>query len=83
MSFALIAKLVWGSAVGRIVAISMLGFLAWKANNAYQRHVGATNAIAEINEQAETKSAEAVEARKPANRPGAVERLRKQSCGDC
>jgi hypothetical protein len=39
--------------------------------------------VAELNEDAGKKINDAVEARKPAERPGAAERLRRHSCRDC
>lgn len=42
-----------------------------------------TEVIADINTQAEKLSDEALKARAPAARPGAVERLRRSACSDC
>lgn len=48
-----------------------------------QRAIGRDQAVTEIKEQAKEIADDAREARKPALRPGAADRLRKHSCRDC
>ena len=83
MTFWVVVKLVWGSAIGRIVTVSLIGLAAWQANNVYQRHVGASRAIAQINDKAEKQVDQALKDRRHADRPGAAGRLLKQHCRDC
>ena len=48
-----------------------------------QRHIGATNAIAEANKSAEVLVGKIDAAGRAAEQPGAADRLRKQYCRDC
>lgn len=72
-----------GNVMLQIATAIVVGWLGLKANNLYQRHVGGKQVVAEINKQAGVLSEKATEAREPARRPGAVERLRAQHCRDC
>ena len=67
----------------QLVALAVAGWMALGANNFYQRSVGASGAVTTINEQSKELAHDALEARKPADTPGAVERLRLRYCGDC
>ena len=81
------AGLIWKALIGsfwlRVAAAALAGVGAIKGYGMYQRHVGATRAVAQINEKAEKQSVQAIEARKHADRPGAAGRLLKQHCRDC
>lgn len=65
-------------------AIGALLLLSAYAGWAYhEQHIGATAAIADINAQTEQISEKAIAARASADRPGAWQRLRANSCTNC
>lgn len=63
------------------VAASVAALFVWFVVD--QRQVGAERALIQIERQEEKSHAKAINARKPAERDGAAERLRHQSCRDC
>lgn len=81
-------KLLAGSFIARIVALSALAAAALWGYGAYERHVGRVEArieiVEKVNHDAEVLTDQALRAREPARRPGAAERLRQGgSCRDC
>lgn len=72
--------------IGGLVAgaIGLLGLVtAYQLHNAQQRSIGARNAVTEIDTSARDIARKASAARRAANAPGALERLRKNYCRDC
>ena len=67
----------------QLVTLALIGWGALSANNAFQRSKGAASAVSQINTQSQELANDALAARKPADEPGAVGRLRKSYCGDC
>jgi hypothetical protein len=56
------------------------GYEAWAY---HERHIGATAIVSDINQQTEQISEKAIAARSAADRPGAFQRLRSDSCVNC
>ena len=67
----------------QLMALAVAGWVALMGNNAIQRSRGASDAVSTINTQTQELAREATEARRPADTPGAFERLRTKFCGDC
>lgn len=67
----------------QLMALAVAGWVALVGNNAIQRSRGAESAVSTINTQSQEIAREAAEARKPADTPGAFERLKTKYCGDC
>ena len=76
-------ELTVGTRVGRAGIIALGCALGWVAFASHYKNVGARNVIAKTNESAKIIAADGKKARAPAERPGAADRLRKDSCRDC
>lgn len=70
-----------GLAAGLLAMLGLVG--AYQLNNAHQRGKGAANAVNNLNSQARKLAAEARQARRAADAPGAAERLRQHYCSNC
>ena len=68
---------------GRGCIIAVGCGLGWVAFASHYKHVGAANVITKTNESAKVLASNGRKARTPAERPGAADRLRKDSCRDC
>ena len=67
-----------------VLGVAVVALLAlWQGDRAVQRQKGASVAIEKVNTNARKLANEGREARKPAERDGAAERLRQHSCRDC
>ena len=72
-----------GTRLGRACLIAVGGAFGWVAFSSHYQNVGARNVIAKTNESAKVIASDGRKARAPAERPGAAQRLRKDSCRDC
>lgn len=91
MTFAIILAKVCGfffdTAIGKAIAaagiaLAVFGGWLWQHDNKVEAKAK-TELTQQMNKETETLTHEAVKARAPAQRPGAVDRLRKGSCSDC
>ena len=72
-----------GSLPLQLIVLALAGWAALGANNLYQRNVGASSAVTTINNQSQELAHDALQARLPADAPGAVGRVRQRYCSDC
>lgn len=72
-----------GSFALQMATVAILAYGGWKANNAYQRHIGGQAVIAASKEAGKVANEKATEAHDNAARPGAAERLLRNACRDC
>lgn len=71
------------SMLGRIVAGALVGLVALGVNNAWQRSIGADRVITSSVKQGEKANEKNARIREQTKRPGAFERLLRDSCRDC
>ena len=69
--------------IGRSILTALGCVFAWVAFASHYQNVGARNVIAKTNDSAKIIASDGRKARAPAERPGAADRLRKDSCRDC
>ena len=67
----------------QLAGLAVAAWMVLLGNNAVQRHVGASSAVATINNQSQELANDALKAREPADTPGAVGRVRSKYCSDC
>jgi hypothetical protein len=72
-----------GSRTLQAATAILAGWIAWNANNAYQRHQGATKVIVKSKEAGLAANVKNAKVRDRAREPGAAERLQRDACRDC
>lgn len=83
MLFPQLAAVLWGSKMARIVVACLAGLLAIKLYGLYQQQVGKRAVIEQSIERGRQANVENSNVRKQASKPGAFERLLRDSCRDC
>jgi hypothetical protein len=79
----MILKLIWGSALGRIVSVALVALAALGVNNMVQRAKGGQAVIEKSKKAGKIANAKAAKSHAAAERPGAAERVRRLHCRDC
>lgn len=72
-----------GSMLGRIAAGIAIGLVALGLNNAWQRHKGASQIVAQSIEQGKRINEKNRKIREKVKAPGAAERVLRNYCRDC
>jgi len=72
-----------GSRALQAASAILMGWIAWNANNAYQRHQGATKVIEKSKEAGRAANVKNARVRDLAKQPGSLGRLYADSCRDC
>lgn len=81
MSF--LFSLVWGSWIGRITTAVLLGLVALKTNNIYQRYEGKQEIVKQSEEQGTKNNAKADAARKQLDNDKYFNQRLQRYCRDC
>lgn len=76
-------QLVWGSLVGRIMAGVVVGLIALKSYGLYEQRVGARKVVEKSKIEGKKRNANAQRKHAEARKPGAADRLLRDSCRDC
>lgn len=82
-----LSGIVWrwliGTALGNVVGLAVVFAVLWSANSAWQRSIGADRVITSSVKQGEKANEKNARIREQTKRPGAFERLLRDSCRDC